>query len=72
VISSPFNAKAACEQLFMAMRMSQPHAHFQAGMMLRLTWSQTSETMALLLKSLDEIYKALGDFMPKATTAWKM
>ncbi len=26
-----------------------------------LMWSQTSETMALLLKSLDEIYKALGD-----------
>jgi DNA polymerase-3 subunit epsilon/ATP-dependent DNA helicase DinG len=26
-----------------------------------LTWSQASETMALLLKSLDEIYKALGE-----------
>ena len=26
-----------------------------------LTWGQTSETMALLLKSLDEIYKALGE-----------
>jgi len=26
-----------------------------------LMWSQTSETLALLLKSLDEIYKALGD-----------
>jgi DNA polymerase-3 subunit epsilon/ATP-dependent DNA helicase DinG len=26
-----------------------------------ITWSQVSETMALLLKSLDEIYKALGE-----------